>query len=112
QQAPCQELAGLLAWNGPDAIPMPAPNPLVLEARQVKLAKLAHRVARGKKPRTDGEAGKQGQDGKTNGKTDAKEDAKADAKTDPKSGCKPEQKARGKLEQADRRRKKLAYIRF
>ena len=96
QQAPCQELAGLLAWNGPDAIPMPAPNPLVLEARQVKLAKLAHRVARGKKPRTDGEAGKQGQDGKTNGKTDAKADAKADAKTDPKSDAKPDTKTAGK----------------
>ena len=37
QQAPCQELAGL-PWNGPDAHPMPAPNPLVIVARQVKLA--------------------------------------------------------------------------
>ena len=27
QQAPCQELAGLLAWNGPDQIPLPPPNP-------------------------------------------------------------------------------------
>jgi hypothetical protein len=98
QQAPCQELAGLLAWNGPDAIPMPAPNPLVLEARQVKLAKLAHRVARGKKPRTDGEAGKQRQDGKTNGKTDAKADAKADAKTDPKSDAEPDTKTAGKTD--------------
>lgn len=27
QNAPCQELAGLLAWNGPDRIPLPLPNP-------------------------------------------------------------------------------------
>lgn len=27
QNAPCQEIAGLLAWNGPDRIPLPLPNP-------------------------------------------------------------------------------------
>jgi Transglycosylase SLT domain len=27
QTAPCQELAGLLAWNGPDEIPLPPRNP-------------------------------------------------------------------------------------
>jgi Transglycosylase SLT domain len=27
QPAPCQELAGLLAWNGPDEIPLPPRNP-------------------------------------------------------------------------------------
>ena len=27
--APCQEIAGLLAWNGPDQIPLPPPNPRV-----------------------------------------------------------------------------------
>jgi uncharacterized membrane protein YeaQ/YmgE (transglycosylase-associated protein family) len=27
QNAPCQEMAGLLAWNGPDQIPLPLPNP-------------------------------------------------------------------------------------
>jgi hypothetical protein len=27
--APCQEIAGLLAWNGPDQIPLPQPNPRV-----------------------------------------------------------------------------------
>jgi uncharacterized membrane protein YeaQ/YmgE (transglycosylase-associated protein family) len=29
--APCQEFAGLLAWNGPDEIPLPQPNPRLLE---------------------------------------------------------------------------------
>src|SRR5215470_16275650 len=96
QQAPCQELVGLLAWNGPDAIPMPAPNPLVLEARQVKLAKLAQRAARGKKPKTDGEAAKQGHDGKTDGKADTKTDGKTDAKTDPKTDGKTDGKADAK----------------
>lgn len=28
RRAPCQESAGLLAWNGPDAVPMPQPSPL------------------------------------------------------------------------------------
>lgn len=27
QNAPCQEMVGLLAWNGPDRIPLPLPNP-------------------------------------------------------------------------------------
>ena len=27
QDAPCQEMAGLLAWGGPDQIPLPPPNP-------------------------------------------------------------------------------------
>jgi hypothetical protein len=98
QEAPCQELVGLLAWNGPNAIPMPAPNPLVLEARQVKLAKLAQRAARGKKPRTDGEAAKHAQDSKTDGKTDAKVDAKADAKSDAKPDTKSDTKTAGKTD--------------
>ena len=29
QPAPCQEIAGLLAWNGPDQIPLPPLNPRV-----------------------------------------------------------------------------------
>jgi hypothetical protein len=28
RRAPCQEAAGLLAWNGPDEVPMPQPSPL------------------------------------------------------------------------------------
>jgi hypothetical protein len=28
RRAPCQESAGLLAWNGPDQVPMPQPSPL------------------------------------------------------------------------------------
>jgi hypothetical protein len=93
QQAPCQELAGLLAWNGPDAIPMPPPRPRVLEARQVKLAQ---RAARGKTARTDGQASKHGQDSKTGGKPDAKSDAKPDAKSDTKSDTKTDGKTDGK----------------
>ena len=27
RRAPCQKAAGLLAWNGPDAVPLPAPSP-------------------------------------------------------------------------------------
>ena len=32
QGAPCQEMAGLLAWNGPDRIPLPLPNPRIKDA--------------------------------------------------------------------------------
>jgi hypothetical protein len=28
RRAPCQESAGLLAWNGPDTVPVPQPSPL------------------------------------------------------------------------------------
>ena len=98
QQAPCQELAGLLAWNGPDAIPMPAPNPLVIVARQVKLAKLAQRAARGKKPHTDGEAAKQVHDSKADAKTDGKTDGKTDDNTDAKADSKSDAKTAGKTD--------------
>jgi hypothetical protein len=93
QQAPCQELAGLLAWNGPDAIPMPPPSPRVLEARQVKLAQ---RAARGKKPQTEGHATKHGQDSKTDAKSDPKSDTKSDTKTDVKPDAKTDGKSEGK----------------
>ncbi|MDO8875915.1 MAG: lytic transglycosylase domain-containing protein [Pseudolabrys sp.] len=38
RRAPCQESAGLLAWNGPDAVPLPMPSPLraALETQQDK----------------------------------------------------------------------------
>ena len=32
RHAPCQEIAGLYAWNGPDRIPMPVPSPLARAA--------------------------------------------------------------------------------
>lgn len=33
RRAPCQEMAGLHAWNGPDLIPMPQPSPLRVVAQ-------------------------------------------------------------------------------
>jgi hypothetical protein len=39
QTAPCQELAGLLAWDGPDEIPLPPRNPHAQDpARPVRVA--------------------------------------------------------------------------
>jgi hypothetical protein len=39
QTAPCQELAGLLAWDGPDEIPLPPRNPHAQDlARAVRVA--------------------------------------------------------------------------
>ena len=49
RHAPCQEAAGLHAWNGPEQIPMPVPSPLVAAAQQAPIpraeTKHAARVA-------------------------------------------------------------------
>jgi uncharacterized membrane protein YeaQ/YmgE (transglycosylase-associated protein family) len=45
QGAPCQEAAGLLAWDGPDEIPMPVASPRVVEAK----AAAAREAAKAKK---------------------------------------------------------------
>jgi hypothetical protein len=44
RSAPCQESAGLLAWNGPDTVPMPQPAPLRIaqEKQQEKPALVAN----------------------------------------------------------------------
>ena len=39
KRAPCQEAAGLLAWNGPDQIPLPLRDPRTPEPKDKKLAK-------------------------------------------------------------------------
>jgi hypothetical protein len=41
QGAPCQETAGLLAWDGPDEIPMPVSSPRVVEAKAAAAAAVA-----------------------------------------------------------------------
>ncbi|MFA6267559.1 MAG: lytic transglycosylase domain-containing protein [Pseudolabrys sp.] len=51
QHAPCQETAGLLAWNGPDAVPLPSPSPLHANASvKVAAAKPADKKAADKNP--------------------------------------------------------------
>jgi hypothetical protein len=47
QGAPCQEAAGLLAWDGPDEIPMPVASPRVVEAKAAAAA--AREAAKAKK---------------------------------------------------------------
>ena len=47
QGAPCQEAAGLLAWDGPDEIPMPVASPRVVEAKVAAAA--AREAAKAKK---------------------------------------------------------------
>jgi uncharacterized membrane protein YeaQ/YmgE (transglycosylase-associated protein family) len=64
QLAPCQELAGLLAWNGPDEIPLPPRNPRAQD--------LSHRVRVAQQPggprnkllHSDNRPVKRGQDSK------------------------------------------------
>jgi uncharacterized membrane protein YeaQ/YmgE (transglycosylase-associated protein family) len=68
QGAPCQESAGLLAWDGPDEIPMPVASPRVLEARAAAIA--AREAAKAKKNEKADDAKKQ----------EAKQDTKQGAK--------------------------------
>jgi len=69
QGAPCQEAAGLLAWDGPDEIPMPVASPRVVEAKAAAAAALAAAREAAKAKKTAGAK-----------KQDTKHDAKHDAK--------------------------------
>ncbi|HYC17294.1 MAG TPA: lytic transglycosylase domain-containing protein [Pseudolabrys sp.] len=64
QLAPCQELAGLLAWNGPDEIPLPPRNPRTQEPSQHVTVAQQSVGARGKPLHTVSQAAKRGQDAK------------------------------------------------
>src|SRR5262245_6151570 len=92
RQAPCQETVGLMAWDGPDEIPLPPRSPRALEAAaQAKAIKQA--AARAKLNQAKGQAAKPGEEAKVDGKSDAKPDAKAgapmDLNADPKVDAKP-----------------------
>jgi hypothetical protein len=79
QAAPCQEVAGLLAWNGPDEVPLPPLNPRTKELAEAKAA--AQAVGEGAKSKKDAksqEAKKQNAKGQVVKDAAAKEhDAKA-----------------------------------
>ena len=79
QGAPCQEAAGLLAWDGPDEIPMPVSSPRVVEAKAAAAA--AREAAKAKKTAKAADTKKQ----------EMKQDAKQDTKQD--GAKKPETKA-------------------
>lgn len=81
QGAPCQEAAGLLAWDGPDEIPMPVASPRVVEAKAAAAA--AREAAKAKKTAKAADAKKQ----------DTKQDTKQETKKD--GAKKPETKAQG-----------------
>ena len=100
RQAPCQETVGLMAWDGPDVIPMPPPNPRVQEAlERARLARQA--AARSKAGQANSQAAKRDQqdaridagdaksDLKPNPKIDGATDANAEAKIDAKAAVKP-----------------------
>ena len=95
QLAPCQELAGLLAWDGPDEIPLPPRNPRLQDlSAQAKVVQQPEGPP-AKPLNTDSQAAKRGQDAKTDAKTDAKSNAKTDARTDAKSDAKSDAKTTG-----------------
>ncbi|MGB9042308.1 MAG: lytic transglycosylase domain-containing protein [Pseudolabrys sp.] len=64
QLAPCQELAGLLSWDGPDEIPLPPRNPRAQDlSHPVTVAQQP--AAQRNKPPQDSQAANRGQDTKT-----------------------------------------------
>ena len=79
QGAPCQEAAGLLAWDGPDEIPMPVASPRVVEAKAAAAA--AREAAKAKK--TAKAADKKKQETKQETKQDVKQDTKQDGAKKP-----------------------------
>jgi uncharacterized membrane protein YeaQ/YmgE (transglycosylase-associated protein family) len=86
QGAPCQEAAGLLAWDGPDEIPMPVPSPRVVEAKAAAVA--AREAAKAKKTAKAADTKKQ--DAKAQ---ETRQDTKQDVKAN--GAKKPETKAQG-----------------
>jgi len=64
QLAPCQELAGLLAWNGPDEIPLPPRNPRTQDASHHVTVAQQSTGTRSKPLHTVSQAVKRGQDSK------------------------------------------------
>jgi hypothetical protein len=65
QPAPCQELAGLLAWNGPDEIPLPPRNPRAQDlAHPVRVAQQPAGGPRTKSVHAVSQTVKRGQDAK------------------------------------------------
>jgi hypothetical protein len=63
--APCQEAAGLVAWNGPDEIPLPTPNPRVQDLAEQVIVVQQSVETRTKTRRAKSEAAKPAQDNKT-----------------------------------------------
>ena len=88
QGAPCQESAGLLAWDGPDEIPMPVPNPRLKELAEAKAAAAAAAKAKKNAKAADTKKQETKQDAKAQ---DTKQDAKQDVKAN--GAKKPETKA-------------------
>jgi soluble lytic murein transglycosylase-like protein len=116
--APCQEAAGLLAWDGPDAIPLPLPGPRAQAIAQAKIAELAAREA-AKKRAKEAKESKDKKDVKeqaakdTNEKSsaakagEAKElkDTKDTKARDPKAGTKNARDKKNQQAKADLERK-------
>jgi uncharacterized membrane protein YeaQ/YmgE (transglycosylase-associated protein family) len=65
QLAPCQELAGLLSWDGPDEIPLPPRNPRAQDLSHPVTVAQQPAAQRNKPPHTDSQAANRGQDTKT-----------------------------------------------
>ncbi len=88
QRAPCQEAAGLLAWNGPDSVPMPSPSPLRAAAAKPKPADTKIAKADTKADTKAEEKAKEKAKEKAEAKAEVKAEAKAETKSDHKRDAK------------------------
>ena len=89
QGAPCQESAGLLAWDGPGEIPMPVASPRVVEAKEAarEAAKAAAQAAAAAREAAKGKKTAKAADAK---KQDAKQETKQETKKETTTnGMKP-----------------------
>lgn len=62
--APCQQAAGLLAWNGPDEIPLPSPKPRAQDVADHEATAQQHTGQRSKAVHPKSRAVKRGQEAK------------------------------------------------
>ena len=98
QGAPCQEAAGLLAWDGPDVIPMPVASPRVVEAKAMAAAAAAAAREAAKAKKTAKAADRK--------KQETKQDAKQDGAKKPETkaqGAKDEGAKKPDLKEPDRK---------
>jgi hypothetical protein len=106
RRAPCQEFAGLLAWDGPDQIPLPVPGPRAQAIAQAKIAELAAREAAKQKRAAKEKAAKEAAKEKTRDATkeatkDATKETQQARQHDAKAGDKATGKAAHDAKQRD-----------
>lgn len=91
--APCQDAAGLLAWDGPDEIPVPVPGPRAQALAQAKIAERAAREAAAKEAKEAKHAKDAQKDAQKAAKKNVTEPAADAAKEKDRGAREPDAKA-------------------